>query len=178
MNAKSQIPEQQLLAFCKASAEAIRLDILRILQRDSFGVMELCQIFDLPQPGLSHHLKILATAGMLETRREGNSIFYRRALIPTDHPLRDMQQCLFNTIDQLNFSHVDANTSLGWLGIDGINGLKVTDESAHNELHTFFYEKDGFLMTRQDITIFMATTDPFIAENDCLLYLTPDVSHH
>lgn len=85
---------------------------------------------------------------------------------------------LFNTIDQLNFSHVEADTSLGWLGKDGINGLRVTDEASHTELDTFFYEKDGFLMTKTDITIFMATTDPFVAENDCLLYLTPDVTHH
>lgn len=69
-----------LLTFCKATADDLRLDILRVLSRDSFGVLELCRIFDCKQSSISHHLKILANADLVVRRREGNSIFYRRAL--------------------------------------------------------------------------------------------------
>jgi DNA-binding transcriptional ArsR family regulator len=82
---------------CKASADALRLDILRVLRTESFGVLELCRIFEMPQPGMSHHLKILAVAGLLATRREGNSIFYHRSLdesIP-----KAFCQALFKTLD-------------------------------------------------------------------------------
>jgi len=57
----------------------MRLDILRIMQRDSFGVLELCRLFSVQQPSMSHHLKVLSKAGLVATRREGNSIFYRRS---------------------------------------------------------------------------------------------------
>lgn len=50
------------------------------LANDSFGVLELAQIFDIGQSGMSHHLKVLAQAELVATRREGNAIFYRRAL--------------------------------------------------------------------------------------------------
>ena len=68
-----------LAALCKASADSLRLQVLRVLREDSFGVSELCSIFDIRQPALSHHLKVLANAGLVATRREGNSIFYRRS---------------------------------------------------------------------------------------------------
>jgi len=89
-----------------------------------------------------------------------------------DEELKDADITIFNTIDQLNFTLVRRHTRLGWLAKDGINGLKVTDEAGHNLLNRFFYERDGFLMTAVDMNIFMATTDPYIAEKDCLLYLT------
>lgn len=82
---------------------------------------------------------------------------------------------LFNTIDQLNFSEVKSDTRLGWLGSDGIAGLRVTDEAGNNLLDRFFFARDGFLMTKVKMNIFMATTDPYIAQNDCLLYLTTAV---
>ena len=56
----------------------MRLDIIKIMRRDSFGVLELCQIFEVQQPSMSHHLKVMVKAGLLGRRREGNSIFYRR----------------------------------------------------------------------------------------------------
>jgi ArsR family transcriptional regulator len=46
-------------------------------------------------------LKVLATAGLLTTRREGNSIFYRRPLILEDDPLQDFKKTALANIDRL-----------------------------------------------------------------------------
>ncbi|MEW9904119.1 ArsR/SmtB family transcription factor [Pseudomonas putida] len=70
----------ELAALCKAGGDPLRLNVLRALASDSFGVLELAQIFDIGQSGMSHHLKVLAQAELVATRREGNAIFYRRAL--------------------------------------------------------------------------------------------------
>ena len=97
--------EQQLAAIanlCKASADPLRLQVLRILRKDSFGVSELCAIFDIRQPALSHHLKVLANAGLVATRREGNSIFYRRSELGQRADLESLQNSIFETVDQLD----------------------------------------------------------------------------
>ncbi|MGC1331365.1 ArsR/SmtB family transcription factor [Pseudomonas sp.] len=70
----------ELAALCKAGGDPLRLNVLRALANDSFGVLELAQIFAIGQSGMSHHLKVLAQANLVATRREGNAIFYRRAL--------------------------------------------------------------------------------------------------
>lgn len=96
--------EQQidaLAALCKASADPLRLQVLRVLSRDSFGVSELCNLFGMRQPALSHHLKVLAGAGLVATRREGNSIFYRRSELGQRPELEALQQQLFRTVDQV-----------------------------------------------------------------------------
>jgi len=94
--------EQQLAAvaaLCKASADPLRLQVLRVLRNDSFGVSELCYLFDIRQPALSHHLKVLAGAGLVATRREGNSIFYRRSELGQRPMLEALQDSLFATLD-------------------------------------------------------------------------------
>jgi len=73
-------PADELAALCKAGGDPLRLNVLRALANDSFGVLELAQIFAIGQSGMSHHLKVLAQAGLVATRREGNAVFYRRAL--------------------------------------------------------------------------------------------------
>lgn len=93
-------PTQTLAATLKAAGDSLRLEILRLLARDSFGVMELSRIFAIKQSGMSHHLKVLANAGFVATRREGNSIFYRRQLPASDDGLHSFQSSLFSTIDQ------------------------------------------------------------------------------
>ncbi len=67
-----------LSALCKAAGDELRLQILRVLQHDAFGVLELAQTFGIRQPAMSHHLKVLAKAGLVVTRKEGTHIFYRR----------------------------------------------------------------------------------------------------
>jgi ArsR family transcriptional regulator len=93
MNLRAPLPVQRsdtLAALCKASGDPLRLNVLRALANDSFGVLELAQIFDIGQSGMSHHLKVLAQADLVATRREGNAIFYRRAL---PHSLRLGGRC-------------------------------------------------------------------------------------
>ncbi len=93
------LSRRSLVSLCKAAADPLRVDILRVLSRDSFGVQELASIFSVPQPGMSHHLKILFQSGLLVTRRQGNSIFYRRPLLPGNSGLDAFQSQLYGTID-------------------------------------------------------------------------------
>ena len=66
----------------KAAGDTLRLQMLRIMRRNSFSVMEICYLFDVSQPAASHHLKILAQADLLTARKEGNNVFID-ALTPT-----------------------------------------------------------------------------------------------
>ncbi|QKZ07206.1 ArsR/SmtB family transcription factor [Pseudomonas eucalypticola] len=90
-----------LASLCKAGGDSLRLNVLRALASDSFGVLELAQIFAIGQSGMSHHLKVLAQAGLVATRREGNAIFYRRALPAADSPGGRLHAALFDEVDDL-----------------------------------------------------------------------------
>lgn len=69
----------QVVNLAKAVGDRLRAGILQVLHQDSYAVGELCELFEVPQPALSHHLKILHQAGLVARRREGNSVFYHRA---------------------------------------------------------------------------------------------------
>ncbi len=96
-----ETPLSPLANLLKAAGDPLRLEILRVLSRDSYGVLELCRIFSIKQSGMSHHLKVLANAGLLSSRREANSIFYRRAYLSPDHPFAALQQQLFASLDAI-----------------------------------------------------------------------------
>lgn len=86
----------------KASGDPLRLEILRVLRRDTFGVLELSQLFDMRQSGMSHHLKVLHKAGLLEPQREGNAIFYRRPVHLGVAKLADQTiRQIFNMVDRI-----------------------------------------------------------------------------
>ncbi len=62
----------------KALADPTRLEIMRVVAAQG-GPVCACDIvdrFDLSQPTISHHLKILRDAGLLTTRRKGLWSFY------------------------------------------------------------------------------------------------------
>ena len=97
-----------LAVLLKAASDELRLHILRVLAQDSFSVSELCTIFDLRQSALSHHLKILIDAGLLNRRKEGTAIFYRRAL--AEGPLHELQEQILQHIDE---TPITRSNSLG-----------------------------------------------------------------
>src|SRR5690606_19247797 len=62
---------------------------------------ELCSLFDVRQPAMSHHLKVLAKAGLVETQREGNTIFYRRILANSDSLKDEAISSIYAVLDQV-----------------------------------------------------------------------------
>lgn len=123
----------------KALADPLRLDILRVLRTESFGVQELCSIVDVRQSALSHHLKILAVADLVSTRREGNSIFYRRALLLDDDPLLAVREAAYAALDQQPLSEALAA------------GIKrIHDERSEQSL-LFFERHADVLPERQEL---------------------------
>lgn len=77
-------------------------------------------------------------------------------------------------IEHLNAGITKKDTLLGWVSTDGSSNLSTIfssknslDECVLNEL---VYIEDGKLLTRQDLKLFMITTNSVIAKMDCLFY--------
>lgn len=62
----------------KALADDIRLRLVRALMAAELSVAELVSVLGIPQSSVSRHLKPLRDSGLVETRRDGTSIYYRR----------------------------------------------------------------------------------------------------
>ncbi len=73
------IPLQQTLA---TLGDALRLRMLRLLERHELTVGELAQVLQIAQSSASRQAKALADAGWLVKRHEGTACFYR--LVPAD----------------------------------------------------------------------------------------------
>jgi len=97
---RSATDTSAITALCKAAGDPLRMQILKVLQQNAYGVLEMCLVFDIRQPAMSHHLKILANAGLVATRREGTTIFYRRNEMHPDTDLQALQHSLFHAIDE------------------------------------------------------------------------------
>jgi ArsR family transcriptional regulator len=71
----------QLAAQFKALADPTRVAIINSLSvADEVCVCNLTEAFDLSQPTISHHLKVLREAGLVESTRRGTWAYYR--LVP------------------------------------------------------------------------------------------------
>lgn len=70
-----------LAARFKALADPTRVAIVNVLSAsDEVCVCNLTETFELSQPTISHHLKILREAGLVESSRRGTWAYYR--LVP------------------------------------------------------------------------------------------------
>lgn len=68
-----------LIECLRAAGEPTRLRILALLRQRDLSVGELVQLLEQSQPRLSHHLKALTAAGLVERLPEGSFVFYRSA---------------------------------------------------------------------------------------------------
>lgn len=91
---------QQTAELLKASADPLRLLILKVLTQNSYNVAELCEIFQIRQPALSHHLKLLASSSLITSRKEGTSAFYRIDQSPSAQA--QLRKALLQSLDEID----------------------------------------------------------------------------
>jgi len=63
----------------KALADPVRLRLVSLIgahQGREVCVCELTEAFDLTQPTISHHLKVLREAGIIDSERRGTWVYY------------------------------------------------------------------------------------------------------
>ena len=58
----------------KSLADESRLKIVRLLLNGEQSVSEVVRLLGMAQPQVSHHLSILRSSGLVDTRREGKKI--------------------------------------------------------------------------------------------------------
>lgn len=88
----------------------------------------------------------------------------------------DADLTMINTIDQMNFRRVEPGTALGWFRQREHQNLVAIDRFGNDQFLSHFDQQGGLLTATRPMTIFMATTDPVVANTDCLLYYVPDTS--
>ena len=69
---------EQMAAVAKALADPVRLQLVDVLRKHAgkVCVCELVPLFDLAQPTISHHLKVLREASIVGSEREGLWAYY------------------------------------------------------------------------------------------------------
>lgn len=60
----------------KALADETRLKIVKLLSSDEMCACQLLENFNITQPTLSYHMKILCDSGIVKGRREGAWMYY------------------------------------------------------------------------------------------------------
>ncbi len=69
---------ERMAAVAKALGDPIRMQLADVLRKHAgkVCVCELVPLFDLSQPTVSHHLRVLREAGIVESERQGLWAYY------------------------------------------------------------------------------------------------------
>jgi ArsR family transcriptional regulator len=76
----SRAQADEIAPLLKAMADPVRLRLLSIVASHEGGeacVCDLTECFELSQPTISHHLKVLHEAGLLDREKRGTWVYYR-----------------------------------------------------------------------------------------------------
>jgi ArsR family transcriptional regulator len=71
---------ERVVPLVKAIADPVRLRLLSLVASHADGEACVCDLndaFDLSQPTISHHLKLLHEAGLLDREKRGVWVYYR-----------------------------------------------------------------------------------------------------
>lgn len=83
---------------CQTLASAKRLQILNLLKNGEMSVGAMVTALNIAKPNLSQHLAVMRQKGILTSRREGTTIFYRLATPHIIDACRLMRQVLLEAL--------------------------------------------------------------------------------
>lgn len=86
----------KLPQYLKVISDSNRLSILNALKKRPLCVCEIFLLLNLPQNLVSHHLKVLKGAGLINSKRNGVNIIYCR----NEKTINEYQTLLTNIIKQ------------------------------------------------------------------------------
>lgn len=68
---------RKLVRLFKALSDETRHKIFELLcAEEELNVTDICEVFKVTQPTISHHLQILRNCDLVETRKEGKMVYY------------------------------------------------------------------------------------------------------
>ena len=73
----TEVERQRSAAISRALADAKRLCVLELLSSGERSVSDLSREASCQVPNMSQHLAVLRSAGLVDSRREGSTVYYR-----------------------------------------------------------------------------------------------------
>jgi DNA-binding transcriptional ArsR family regulator len=73
----SEVDRRRYAAISRALADAKRLCVLELLATGERSVSDLSREASCQVPNMSQHLSVLRSAGLVATRRQGSTVYYR-----------------------------------------------------------------------------------------------------
>ena len=68
--------QEQITKFFTAMGDPIRLQIIFLLREKPLNVGEIANQFKISRPAISHHLKVLKEAKILQSEKMGQEVYY------------------------------------------------------------------------------------------------------
>lgn len=68
--------ESEMALICKALGDENRLQIIKMLSGGELCACKILDAFNITQPTLSHHMKILTECNLVNSRKEGKWTYY------------------------------------------------------------------------------------------------------
>ena len=68
--------ESEIALICKALGDENRVQIIKMLTGGELCACKILDAFNITQPTLSHHMKILVDSGLVNDRKEGKWHYY------------------------------------------------------------------------------------------------------
>jgi len=117
----NQIPNEDLLTFFKALADANRLKIVGLLAKKPLSVEELSSLLGIGASTVSHHLSKLSEAGLVSGRAEGYYNIYRLETDAVEKMAQKLlaQETLPSVVDDVDLDAFDRKVITAYLQPDG-----------------------------------------------------------
>jgi len=100
MNTKDAEIFEMHAEFCRMIASAKRLMIIELLARKEMSVNKIAQSLGLQQSNISQHLRVLKSQDIVESRKDGQTVYYRLTNARLARVCADIRSILLDGMEQ------------------------------------------------------------------------------